>query len=194
VAESDDAGAVGDDDERRGGHVDVATAKELRVVVVDEKTDEGEGKNVEKGDTPEDLLDRRWERAGRVLGLSSGETNEFSTGEGEGGSDENSAEASEGCERARVLPSLTTLVLREAIRLSALCVTTIVSRVGSNSLSVGRTATTDEDDAHEQEDDDGGELQKRHPEFFLSVSKNTKDGDDDNHCPEKDDPDSKVDT
>lgn len=79
--------------------------------MVDEETDEGERQDVEQGDAPEDLLDRRRERPGRVLGFGSSETDEFSTGEGESSRDEDTTETEEIGERARVLPSLSTLVL-----------------------------------------------------------------------------------
>lgn len=113
VGKTDDAGALGDDDEGRGGHVDVTATKEALVVVGDEKTDEGQGEDVKEGDTPEHLLDGGRERPGGVLGLGGGETDKLSTGEGEGGSDEDTAESNEGGERAGVLPCLSTLVRGE---------------------------------------------------------------------------------
>ena len=48
VGEANDTGSLGDDDEGRGGHIDVAAVSEKSgVVVVDEETDEGEGQDVE---------------------------------------------------------------------------------------------------------------------------------------------------
>jgi hypothetical protein len=160
VGEADDTGPLGDDDERRGGHVDVAAVSEKSgVVVVDEETDEGEGQDVEEGDTPEDLLDRRGERLAGVLGFGCSETDELSSGEGEGGRDEHTAEADECGERAGVLPPLATLVFREAVKVVSN--RSIVSNWRSLCLlSVGGTATANEDDTHEQEDNDCGELQQ----------------------------------
>ena len=115
VSKSNDAGALSNDDERRGGHIDVAASKKSGVVVVDEETNESKGQDVEQGDAPEDLLDRRRERLGGVLRFGCSETDELGTREGEGSSDEHSAESDKGGERTGVLPPLATLVLGESI-------------------------------------------------------------------------------
>ena len=160
VGEADDTGPLGDDDERRGGHVDVAAvSEESGVVVVDEETDEGEGQDVEEGDAPEDLLDRRRERLARVLGFGCSETDKLGSGEGEGCCHEHSAEANESGERAGVLPPLSTLVFGEPVAVVSNRSITSCLR-GICLLSIGRTATADEDDTHEKEDDDCGELQQ----------------------------------
>lgn len=59
-------------------------------------------------------------------------------------------------------------------------------------LSVGWTTATDEDNAHEQEDDDRGELQDRDPELLFGVSENTKQADDADCEEEHDNPDGNV--
>jgi hypothetical protein len=59
VSEALDTSSVGDDDERRGLHIDHATAQKLRVGVLDKQTNKGERQDVEERDAPEDLLDRR---------------------------------------------------------------------------------------------------------------------------------------
>jgi hypothetical protein len=160
VGEADDTGSLGDDDEGRGGHIDVAAvSEESGVVVVDEETDEGERQDIEKGDTPEDLLDRRGERLAGVLGFGCSETDELSSGEGEGCRDEHTAETDERGERAGVLPPLATLVFGEAVILVSN--RSIMSNLGGICLlSVGGTATAHEYDTHEKEDNDCGELQQ----------------------------------
>jgi hypothetical protein len=160
VGEADDTGSLGDDDEWRGLHIDVAAVSEKSlVVVVDEETDEGEGQDVEEGDTPEDLLDRRGKRLARVLGFGCSETDKLGSREGEGCSHEHSAEADESGERAGILPPLSTLVFGEAV--IVVSNRPIMSNMGrAGLLSVGGTATADKDDTHEQEDDNCGELQQ----------------------------------
>jgi hypothetical protein len=57
------------------------------------------------------------------------------------------------------LPPLATLVFREAVKVVSN--RSIVSNWGGVCLlSVGGTATANEDDTHEEEDDDCGELQQ----------------------------------
>ena len=71
----------------------------------DKETDEEETQNIEKGNSPEDLLDRTWEGLDWVLGLSSGETDKLSSRERESSSDENSAESFESVlESTRIVP------------------------------------------------------------------------------------------
>jgi hypothetical protein len=160
VGEADDTGSLGDNDEGRGCHIDVAAVSEKSgVVVVDEETDEGEGQDVEEGDAPEDLLDRRGERLARVLGFGCSETDKLGSREGERCCHEHSAEADESGERARVLPPLSTLVFGEPV--AVVSNRSIMNCLrGICLLSIGRTATADEDDTHEQEYDDCGEFQQ----------------------------------
>jgi hypothetical protein len=160
VGEADDTGPLGDNDEGRGCHIDVAAvSEESFIVVVDEETDEGEGQDVEEGDTPEHLLDRRGERLARVLGFGCSETDKLGTGEGEGCRDEHSAEADEGGERAGILPPFAALVFGEPV--IVVSNRSIMSNLGCACLlSVGRTTTADKDNTHEQEDNDCGKLQQ----------------------------------
>ena len=75
--------------------VGAAGSRELFVVGGDDEAEEEEGEDVEQSDTPEDLLGGLWKRLSGVVGLGSCETNQLGTGEGEGGSDEDGAEALE---------------------------------------------------------------------------------------------------
>lgn len=112
VGEADNTGAFGDDDERGGFDVDhAATAQEVGVVVRNEQTNEGEGEDVEKSDAPEDLLDRRRQCLGGVLGFGCSQTNELSAGEGEGCSNEYTAESDKAGESTRILPVCSSFVL-----------------------------------------------------------------------------------
>ena len=58
------------------------------IVRWDDKTEDEERDDVEDGNTPEHLLGGLWKGLSRVVGLSSGETNQLSTSEGESGGDE----------------------------------------------------------------------------------------------------------
>lgn len=84
---------------------------ESGLVVRDQKTDKGKGDNVEQSNTPEHLLNGSGEGLSRVRGLSSGQTDQLSAGEGEGGVDEDTAETLETVvEGTRVVPVLSTNV------------------------------------------------------------------------------------
>lgn len=162
-----------DQDEGRSLDVDVrvVTTEETVVIVADEETDEGETQDVEEGDTPEHLLDGTRKRLDGVAGLSSGKTDQLSSGEGESSSDEDGAEATEAVgESARILPKLAT-------------------RVFVVSAALG-TTTTDEDDGNDHEDDSRSELENRRPELLLSVSESAENVDDDDGKHEDGDPDS----
>lgn len=63
--------------------------------VGDEEADDGDGDDVEEGDAPEYLFDGCWEGFGGVVSFCCGETDEFGAGKGEGGCDEDVAEAFE---------------------------------------------------------------------------------------------------
>lgn len=130
----------------------------------------GRDREYSQSDTPEDLLDGTGESLGGVLGLGSGETDKLSTGEREGGGDEDGAETTEAVlESSRVVPQSVTPVLAE--------------------LAIGGTTTADEDEGNEHEDDDGSELEAGTPELLLGVAQSTKDVDDDGDDPEERDPD-----
>ena len=96
VAECRDAGVDGDNDEGRGRDVDeCAGAQKTLVIVRDEETNEGQGQDVEQGDTPEYLLDGTWKRLLGCCRFCGCQTDELSTGEREGSSDECSADTGE---------------------------------------------------------------------------------------------------
>jgi hypothetical protein len=175
VVETLETGIATDEHEGRGLGVRVGSGGEQgRVVAVDEKTDEEETEDVEQGDTPEDLLDGTGKSLDRVARLSGGETDKLSTGEGEGGSDEDGAEALEAVlESTGIIPVPGTPVL---------VVTT-----------TGRTATEDEDEGDDHEDDGSRELEDRRPELLLSVSDTTEDADDGDDNKEDSDPDGDAD-
>lgn len=176
MGESDDAGSGSDNDEWRGFDVDETAAQKLGVGVVDEQTDEGKRQDVEERDAPEDLFDRRGQGPGRVLGLSSSKSDQLSTREGEGGCDEDTAEADEVGKRAGVIPSSATLVFRVPVVIVSAGYRVV--KCGSCLLSVGWSTATDEDHTHEQENNDRRELQNRDPEFLFGIPKNTKQADD----------------
>lgn len=126
-----------------------------------------------QGDTPEDLLDSTWQGLDGVLGLSSGQTNEFCSGERESGGNEDSAEAAEAVsERAWVLPRLGALV-----------------RIISSSL---RSTTEDTDERDDHEDDDGAELQKCCPELLFGETEGAKHHDECDDNEEDGNPDSDI--
>lgn len=68
---------------------------QVRGVVGDDEPDDEEVDDVEEGDAPEDLLCGFWDLAARVLGFGCGEAGEFGAAVGEGGGDEDGAEAFE---------------------------------------------------------------------------------------------------
>lgn len=96
-----DAGQTADgritdgDDEGRGISVGAAGSEEARVVVGNQETGDCERDHVEEQDAPEDLLDGFGELDARVPGLGCCETDKFGAGEGEGGGDEDAAQALE---------------------------------------------------------------------------------------------------
>lgn len=174
VIETVETGVATDEHERRGLGVGVGSlGQKSWVVGVDEKTNEEETQDVEEGDTPEDLLDGTGQRLDGVAGLGSSQTDQLSTGEREGSSNEDGAETLEAVlERTGVVP-----VTGTPVRV----VTT-----------AGRTTTADKDEGNDHEDDDGRHLEDGREELLLSVSKSTKHVDDDDDDEEDGDPDSNV--
>lgn len=169
-AKGGDSCVFGDDYEGRGGNINQTGAEKSVVVVFHEKTDEEETEDVEEGDTPKDLLDGAGESLLGVCRLCCCETDQFSTGKGESGRHENGAHASESiCKGTRVVPGASSPVFAE--------------------FAIAGTATAGEDDTHDHENDDGGELQQRHPEFLFRITQHTEDGDDDDGYPENRNPD-----
>lgn len=163
--EADETSVLGSNDERRGVGLATLSSEQTLIVVPDEQTDKGKTEDVEKGDTPENLTNSTRKRLEGVLGLSSGKTDQLSSGEGEGGSDEDGAETLEAVvERARVVPSAGTPVLTV------------------DTFAWASTANEDKRDDHE--DDSRTELQARRPEFFLGVTQRSEDVDENDEDPE----------
>lgn len=169
--EAAEPGVLADEDE--GACVDVAVgvgAEEVLVVRGDEQADEEEAEDVEEGDAPEDLLDGAGEGLDGVVSLSGGEADELGAREGEGGGDEDGAEAAEAvAEGARVVPEAGAPVLAV--------------------VAVAGPAAEDEDEGDDDEDDGGGELEHRGPELLLGVPYGAEDVDDDDEDEEHGDPD-----
>lgn len=68
--------------------VGTGCALESWIIRWDDEAEDEEGDDVENGDTPEHLLGGLWQRLSRVIGLSSGKTNQLGTSKGESGGDE----------------------------------------------------------------------------------------------------------
>lgn len=96
----------------KGRGIGVGAASEETVVVrLDKETDKEKTQDVEESDTPENLTDGTGERLERVLGLSSGQTDQLSSREGEGSGDKDGAETLEAvAECTRVVPGASTPV------------------------------------------------------------------------------------
>lgn len=169
--EAAEAGVLADQDEGRGADVGVgAGAEQVRVVRVDEQADEEQAEDVEEGDAPEDLLDGAGQGPGGVAGLGGRQADQLGAAEGEGGRDEDGAEAAEAVlERAGVVPEPGAPVLAV--------------------LSCVRAAAEDEDQGDEHEDDGSGELEAGGPELLFGVAYRAEDVDDDDQDEEHGDPD-----
>lgn len=155
VAKSWNAGVDCDNDEWRSSHIDEARSEKSRVVVWHQKPNKEESKDVEQRNSPEDLLDGTRKRLLRVLGLSGCETNQLGSREGEGCSDEDTAESQETVvESSWVVPSPGSPILRVH--------------------SVAWATTASKDDTHDHEDNDRRELQERNPKLFFRISQNTE--------------------
>jgi hypothetical protein len=118
VGESDNASALGNNDEGRGLDIDEgAIAKEIGVVMFDEQTDESERQDIEESNAPEDLLDRRGQRPRRVLRFSSSKTDELSARERKCSGDKDATESDKAGESARIRPCFAPLVSIVAVTL-----------------------------------------------------------------------------
>lgn len=150
-------------DQHEGRSVDVnegVGAQKVVVVVRDQETDEEETEDVKEGDTPEHLLDGARKRLDGVLGLSSRQTDELSSGEGESSRDEAGAETAETVgESSRVVPE------------RGAGVVVVPGTLGA--------AAENHDEADDEEDDGGAELEGRCPEFFFGVAEGAPYVDDD---------------
>ncbi|KAI6776480.1 hypothetical protein HG530_000425 [Fusarium avenaceum] len=127
-----------------------------------------------QGDTPKDLLDSTGKSLGRVARLSSGQTDQLSSSEGESSSNKDTTEATAAIlEGTGIIPELGTLV--------------------SAKIAIRRTATTDKHDGDNHEDDDGSKLEAGAPKLFLGISQCAKHINYDDEKPEHSDPDRFVD-
>ena len=107
-----DPSVLNGNDERRGGSVGRARLEKVRLSVWDEKPDQGQGDNVEEGDSPEHLFDGSWERLAGISGFGSGQTDQLGTTERKRGRDEDAAQSFEAMvERAGVVPVPSTNVV-----------------------------------------------------------------------------------
>jgi hypothetical protein len=165
AVKTNETGVLGSNDERRSVGSITSSTEQTLVVVPDQKTDKGKTEDVEESDTPEDLTNSTGKRLERVLCLSSGKTDQFGSGEGKGGSDEDGAESLEAVvEGTWIVPGTGTPVL------------------GVDTIARASTANKNQSDNHE--DDGRGELEARRPEFFFSVSKRSEDVDQNDEYPE----------
>jgi len=168
AVETDQTSILGSNDERRG--VGAAATEQTLVVRANEKTNEGKTKDVEQGDTPENLSDGTRERLQRVGSLGSSQTDQLGSGERESSSDEDGAETLEAVvESTRVVPETGAPVL-------------VVDTTAG-------TSTKNQDKGDDHEDDGGRELQARRPEFFLGITEYSENVNDDDEDPENGHPD-----
>merc|ERR1711939_618802 len=150
-----------------------AVANEALVVVWNQEADEEQGQNVEQCNTPKDLLHSSWQGSLRSLTFRRRKTNKLSTAERKSSSDEDRTQSRKAVrKRARVVPVASSVIL-------------IIWGL--------RAATANENKSNNHENDDCGEFQNRHPEFFFSISKNTKYVDDNDDEQEHSDPDCNID-
>lgn len=162
------------------------------VVTRDDEAEDEERDDVEERHAPEDLLGGLGEGLARVVGLGCSESNELGSGEGEGGSDEDGAEALEA-----VLEGL----LRGMPVLHANVSSVLHVSSGSGNRAgwwvlwggkgvpgVSGNTTTVDDDAGEDEADDSNDLDRAEDELDFTVATDTKDVDEDNDDEEDGDP------
>lgn len=122
-------------------------ARVQRAVRRDDQADKEQVDNVEDEDTPDDLLGSPGDLLGGVLGFSSSKTDELGTGVGEGGSDEDTAEAVEAVEEGG--PG---------------CVPVSCANVAT---VIGGDATAVDDDSKNHETETGNDLDDADNEFNL---------------------------
>lgn len=110
--QSRDASVDDGNDKGRGFRIVAgASIHQTRVIIRDQNAHNREGNNVEKGDSPEDLLNSRRERFPRVFCLCCRQSNQLSTGEGKSCSNEHRAQPFKSViEGTRVVPELATNV------------------------------------------------------------------------------------
>jgi len=129
--------------------------------VLDKQTNEGETKDVEQGDSPEDLTDSTGKGLQRVLSLRGSETNKFGSGEGESCGNEDGAESLEAVgEGTGAVPGTRSPVFRVH--------------------AVAGSSTENQDQGDDHENDGCTKLDTRRPEFFFGVSQGTPNVDETN--------------
>lgn len=111
--ESLDASQLNGDDERRMTRCG-ALARVQLAVWRNNEANQGKVDDVEDGNAPDDLLGSPRDLLPRVLGLGGGQTSQLGAGVGEGGGDEDAAEAVEAIEE----PGITEWLLAVGLRLA----------------------------------------------------------------------------
>lgn len=158
-----------------------AASHKLLVRVRHEKTDNGEGDDIEERDTPEHLLDSGRQGLARVRRLGRSQANQLCTGEGESRVDKDTAQALEAVvEGARVVPVAGTDV-------AALRTTTTVqddSEDARNKMSATIRVNPVQEQRYSHETNDGSDLDDGKDELGLTVALDTKHVDRDNQHPE----------
>lgn len=150
MIEAADTGEIHHDNERRrtGGSVVIGQAL---VGPRDIEADDDKGQDVDHYDSPEGTFDSLWQGLAGVRGLSGGQTDELSSCEREGSSDEHRAYTLEAVgERSRVL-----------------------EESSSNIFAVDtgrRSSTAIDNDAHEDENDDDQQFDASSPKFAFGVT------------------------
>lgn len=130
------------------------------------ETQDEEADDVEESDTPEDLLDSLRKSLSGVGGFSGGETDQFSTTEGEGSGNEDAAEALEA-----IAESFTVTPVGEA---------NVAASVGRNTTHIDDNAQNDEANACQDLDDGKDELNLTvctHSKQLNCAKCNEEDGD-----------------
>jgi hypothetical protein len=155
--------------EGRGLGVGTAGTHETLVVGGEDETDDEQVKDVENGNSPEDLLASHGDGSTGVGRLGGSKTNHLSTTERESSDDKDSAETLEAGESTRILP-----VLEADVALVA-------------------NTTTVDDNTKDDETNTGADLDDGENKLDLTISSDTEELDTNKSDKEDRDPDSHVD-
>ena len=146
--------------------------REIRVVGGDDQAEQKERNDVEQGDPPEHLLCGLRNSLAWVCGFSSGKTDQLSTTEGEGSSDEDGTETLETiAERTWLVPVMCSDI----------------------TSGVGWDPTTVDDNTQDDEPNNGTNFDEAERELNFTVSSNTENVDYSDQHQENSDPGSDVD-
>jgi hypothetical protein len=167
-----DVGEVEGQDEWRVLGVCAGSSREGLVIGWDNGTEDEEGDDVEEGDTPEDLLGSLWDGLSWVIRLGGGETDQLSSSESEGCSNEDGAET------------------LEAVLEGSWVVPVLESEVAT---VIGWDTTAVDDDTKDDETNDSDNLDRAENELNLSVTLDTENVDNGDQDEEDGDPDGVVD-